>query len=66
MDIKKIRVDEINGGISYYSTNYYHVEYSEDLKADELVVTSTNKAISQVKAISLVGALIVYMEIYKH
>jgi len=63
--IKQIRV-ECKDSVSHYSTKYYHVNYNELLRADELFLTSSEKSIAQVKAIALNATLISYEEICKH
>ena len=63
--IKQIRV-ECKDSISHYSTKYYHVNYNEALRADELFITASKKSIAQVKAIALSGSLIAYEEVCRH
>jgi len=60
--IKQIRVDEIDGGVSHYATEHYHVAFNESIQTDELYITSSNKVISTVIAVGQDDNVITYSQ----
>lgn len=60
--VKQIRVDEIDGGVSHYATEHYHVKFNDIIQADELYITSSNKVISTVIAVGQVDNVITYSQ----
>ena len=61
--INQIRVDEVDGGVSHYSTKYYSVVHNSETITDELVINDNKKVVGQVVALNQVGNTINYKEI---